>query len=167
MKKDDASQRQDRWCQERLWYLCGKAKAALPDAGQAGYTLLEILVVLTIIALIAAVVGPRVLGYLGRAKSETAKVQIKELSSALELYFLDNGSYPPQQVGLKALLTAPPDAKKWTGPYLKKPEGLVDPWGNDYQYKLPGPHGDYEVFTYGRDNAPGGEGEDKDVSSAQ
>jgi len=134
---------------------------------QAGYTLLEILVVLTIIALIAAVVGPRVLGYLGRAKSETAKVQIKEVASALELYFLDNGAYPTQQAGLKALIAAPPEAKKWTGPYLKKAEGLVDPWGHDYQYKVPGSHGDYEVFSYGRDNAPGGDGEDKDLSSSQ
>jgi len=134
---------------------------------EAGYTLLEILVVLTIIAMLAAIVGPRVLGYLGKAKSETARVQIKEISSALELYFLDNGNYPPQQVGLKALITATPEAKKWAGPYLKTPEGLTDPWGHAYLYKLPGAHGDYEVGSLGRDGAPGGEGEDKDLSSAQ
>jgi general secretion pathway protein G len=148
----------------RRWTRVGLGQSASsPRHAEQGYTLLEILVVLTIIALLAAVVGPRVLGYLGKAKSETAKVQIKEISSALELYFLDNGSYPPQQAGLKALVSAPAEAKKWAGPYLKAAEGLTDPWGQAYLYKVPGARADYDVSSLGRDNAPGGEGEDKDL----
>ncbi len=145
----------------------GLERSVRSGQAEAGYTLLEILVVLTIIGMLAAIVAPRVLGYLGKAKSDTAKVQVKEISSALELYFLDNGSYPPQQAGLKALVTATPEAKKWAGPYLKTAEGLTDPWGHPYLYKVPGAHGDYEIGTLGRDGAPGGEGEDKDLTSAQ
>jgi general secretion pathway protein G len=130
---------------------------------QAGFTLLELLVVLGILALLATFAAPQVLRYLGKARTEAAKIQLNAIASALELYALDNGRYPPQQVGLTALVQAPPGATRWNGPYLKKPEGLVDPWGRPYQYRTPGRSGPFEVFTLGRDNAPGGTGEDQDV----
>lgn len=130
---------------------------------EQGFTLLELLVVLGILALLATFAAPQVLRYLGRAKSETAKLQINAISSAVELYALDNGGYPPQQVGLQGLMRAPAQAARWSGPYLKKAEGLVDPWGRPYQYRNPGRNGTFEVFTLGRDNAPGGTGEDQDI----
>jgi general secretion pathway protein G len=130
---------------------------------EQGFTLLELLVVLGILALLATFAAPQVLRYLGRAKSETAKLQINAIASAVELYALDNGWYPPQQVGLQGLMRAPAQATRWSGPYLKKAEGLVDPWGRPYQYRNPGRNGTFEVFTLGRDNAPGGTGEDQDI----
>ena len=131
----------------------------------AGLTLIELLVVLGILALLATVAAPQVLRYLGKARSETAKVQINAISSAIELYALDNGGYPAAQTGLSALMQPPAGASRWQGPYLKKAEGLTDPWGRTYQYRAPGRSGPFEVFTLGRDNAPGGTGEDQDVSS--
>lgn len=131
----------------------------------AGFTLLELLVVLGIITLLATVAGPQVLRYLGKARSDTAKAQISALTTALELYALDNGTFPPQQAGLGALMQAPAGANRWRGPYLKKAEGLTDPWGRPYVYRFPGRAGAPEVFTLGRDNAPGGTGEDGDVTN--
>lgn len=131
----------------------------------AGFTLLELLVVLGIIALLATLAGPQVLRYLGKARTETAKAQISAISTALELYALDNGTFPPQQVGLSALMQNPPNVSSWRGPYLKRAEGLIDPWGRPYHYRFPGRKGAPEVFTLGRDNASGGGGEDQDVTS--
>jgi general secretion pathway protein G len=133
--------------------------------GQAGFTLFELLVVLGILALLATFAAPQVLRYLGKARSETSKIQINAIASAVELYALDNGGYPPQQMGLGALMQPPPGAVRWAGPYLKKAEGLVDPWGRPYQYRNPGRNGSFEIFTLGRDNAPGGSGEDQDVTN--
>ncbi len=130
-----------------------------------GFTLLELLVVLGIIALLATVAAPQVLQYLGKARTETAKAQISALSTSLELYALDNGSFPPQQVGLSALITAPAGVTTWRGPYLKRAEGLIDPWGRPYGYRFPGRRGQPDVFTLGRDNAVGGSGEDQDVAN--
>jgi general secretion pathway protein G len=132
---------------------------------QAGFTLVEMLVVLGIIALIAALVGPQLMKYLGKAKSETAAVQVGNLTSALEVYYLDNGRYPSTQQGLGALMRAPEDAKRWNGPYLRKAEGLVDPWGRPYLYLAPGGHGDFDVVSLGRDGQAGGTGDDRDVVS--
>jgi general secretion pathway protein G len=132
-------------------------------ARQAGFTLLELLVVLGILALLATFAAPQVLRYLGKARTETAKLQINAITSAVELYSLDNGGYPPQQVGLSALLRPPPGATRWNGPYLKKAEGLIDPWGRPYGYRNPGRGGAFEIFSLGRDNAPGGTGEDQDI----
>ena len=128
-----------------------------------GYTLVEVLIVLAIVALLATVATPQVLRYFGQAKTDTARIQLSALASALELYLLDNGSYPPPQVGLGALVRAPAGATRWQGPYLKKPDGLIDPWGRPYQYRVPGRNGPYEIFTLGRDNAAGGTGEDQDL----
>jgi general secretion pathway protein G len=131
----------------------------------AGFTLLELLVVLGIIALLAAVAGPQVLRYLGKARTDTARAQISAISTALELYALDMGNFPQQDVGLAALIKPPQNAGNWNGPYLKRQEGVVDPWGRHYNYKFPGRQGPPDVFTLGRDNAPGGTGEDQDISN--
>jgi len=130
-----------------------------------GFTLLELLVTLGIVVMLAAVVGPRVIGYFSQAKSQTAQIQLNNVASALELYYLDAGSYPPQDVGLSALMKAPANAETWNGPYLKKESGLNDPWGRPYRYKFPGEHGDFDLFSYGLDNAEGGSGENADVTS--
>jgi general secretion pathway protein G len=133
--------------------------------GDAGFTLLEILVVLGILALLATVAAPQVLRYLGTARTETARAQVAAISTAVELFALDNGGVPPPQIGLTALMQPPAGAPRWRGPYLKKADGLVDPWGRPYQYRAPGRNAPFEVFTLGRDNAPGGTGEDTDVSN--
>ncbi len=130
---------------------------------EAGFTLLELLVVLGIIALLATIAVPQVLQYLGRARTETAKAQVAALTTALELYALDNGTFPLEEVGLRSLIAAPPGTSTWKGPYLKRTEGLVDPWGRPYQYRRLGRSGGADVFTLGRDNAPGGSGEDQDL----
>ena len=131
----------------------------------SGFTLLELLVVLAILAIIAAFAGPQVIKYLGKAKTDAAKVQINNISSALDLYRLEVGRYPTQQEGLNALIDAPGGAEAWSGPYLKKREALNDPWGVPYHYRFPGEHGEFDVFTLGADNASGGEGEDQDIGN--
>jgi general secretion pathway protein G len=141
------------------------AAAARREFHQAGFTLLELLVVLTIVSLLAVVAGPQVVRYLGKAKSETARLQIRTVATALDLYLLDNGNYPPQRVGLSALLQAPAGATRWKGPYLKKADSLIDPWGRPLNYRIPGRHGDYDLYSLGRDNAEGGSGEDQDITN--
>ena len=128
-----------------------------------GFTLLELLVVLGILALLAAIGYPYVLRYMGTARAEVAKAQMSAIATSLELYALDNGRFPPQQAGLVALVQPPSGVKSWRGPYLKKAEGLVDPWGHPYQYRIPGRNSGFELATLGRDNAPGGDGEDQDL----
>ena len=132
---------------------------------EAGFTLVELLVVLAILAMLATFVGPQVLRYLGKARTESARIQISAIVSALELYAIDNGSYPSQEAGLAALNQAPPGATRWNGPYLKKADGILDPWGRPYGYRVVGTSGQFTVFTLGRDNAVGGVGEDQDVSN--
>lgn len=131
----------------------------------AGFTLLELLVVIAILGLLAAIVAPQVLRYLGSSKSQTAKVQIKNISSALELYRFDNGGLPPPNIGLDALVKAPGNAPTWNGPYLQQASALTDPWGAPYQYKAPGEHGEIDIFTLGSDGAAGGSGEARDVGN--
>ena len=131
---------------------------------QGGFTLMEMLVVLAILGLLASLVGPAVLNQLGGAKSKTAAIQIKDLEQALEMYKLDVGRFPTTSQGLDALVKKPAGASGWNGPYLKSsvPE---DPWGGDYQYKYPGERAEVDLFTYGADGNPGGEGEDSDVGN--
>jgi general secretion pathway protein G len=131
----------------------------------AGFTLLELLVVLAIMGLLAAIVAPQVLKYLGSSRSETAKVQIQNINAALELYHLDVGRYPTPDEGLKALVAQPQTAAGWNGPYLKKSTALDDPWGQAYLYKIPGQHGDVDIYTLGSDKAEGGSNEAKDVGN--
>ena len=131
--------------------------------GRKGFTLIELLVVMAIIALLAALVGPRLFPKLGKGKQSAAKAQIELLGQALDQFRLDVGRYPTTQEGLNAL-AANPGAEKWEGPYLKK--GLpADPWDRPYQYQSPGTHGEYDLWSFGRDGQPGGDGEDKDVTS--
>lgn len=132
---------------------------------QAGFTLVELLVVLGIIALLTAVVAPKVIRYISDARIETALVQLKNIESALELYYLDNGQYPSFDQGLQALVTAPASMPTWRGPYIKTTSGIQDPWKQTYGYRQPGEHGALDVYTLGRDNAVGGEGEDKDITN--
>lgn len=130
-----------------------------------GYTLLELLVVLAIIGLLVGFVAPKMIGYLGRAKSDAAKVQLHNVATALDLYRLDIGEYPTEGQGLRALLENPGGLSGWSGPYLQKESGLLDPWGQAFVYKRPGQHGDYDLLSYGADKQPGGDGDDADVTS--
>ncbi len=132
-----------------------------------GFTLIELLVVLAILGLMAGVVGPQVISYLGESKTKTARLQIEELGSALDLFRLDVGRYPSSDEGLPALVEAPSGAGKWHGPYLKKRRVPIDPWGNHYHYRVPGEHGAYDLFSLGADNQPGGSDEDQDINSWQ
>ena len=117
--------------------------------GEAGFTLVEMLVVITIIGLVMALVGPRVLSYLGESKVKTAKIQIESFEAALDLYYLDNGAYPSGSEGLKALVERPASAPAWNGPYLRIGTVPNDPWGHPYVYKAPGDHAPYEIDSYG------------------
>jgi len=135
------------------------------NLGEAGFTLLELLVVLAILGLLAAIVGPQVIRYLGSSKTQSAHVQAKNIVAALELYKLDAGRYPTPEEGLPALVKAPASDPAWNGPYLADAAALNDPWGKPYMVKAPGDHGEVDVFSYGSDGAPGGTGEAKDVGS--
>ena len=130
-----------------------------------GFTLLELLVVIVIIGLLAAYVGPKYFGQLGKSQVTIAKAQIEAFEKSLDTSRLDVGRYPTGEEGLSALISAPPAAAaKWNGPYLKK--GIPqDPWGHPYLYRSPGAKGEYEIVSTGRDGQPGGAGEDADVSS--
>jgi general secretion pathway protein G len=133
--------------------------------GPRGFTLIELLVVLVILGLLAGLVGPQVLRYLGSAKSDTAMLQIEELGAGLDLYHLEVGRYPSTEEGLKALVEQPAGATTWHGPYLKKQRIPVDPWGNEYHYRSPGEHGVYDLYSLGSDNLEGGESESEDIVS--
>jgi general secretion pathway protein G len=130
---------------------------------QRGFTLLELLVVMVIIGLLSAFVGPRLFAQIGKSEAKIAKAQIESLGKALDQYRLDVGHYPSTEQGLPALM-ANPGEPRWVGPYLAKaiPQ---DPWGRNYVYRSPGEHGDFDVLSYGRDGSPGGQGEDADVTS--
>jgi general secretion pathway protein G len=117
--------------------------------GEAGFTLVEMLVVIAIIGLVVGLVGPRVLNYLSESKVKTAKIQIESFSAALDLYYLDNGAYPDGNEGLTALVDRPASARAWNGPYLKTGSVPADPWGHPYVYKVPGDHSPYEIDSYG------------------
>ena len=131
----------------------------------AGFTLLELLVVIVIIGLLAAYVGPKYFSQLGKSEVTIAKAQIEAFEKSLDTYRLDVGRYPSAEEGLGALLAAPASAgAKWNGPYLKK--GVPpDPWGKPYQYRAPGTKGEYEILSLGKDGQPGGSGEDADITS--
>lgn len=132
---------------------------------ESGFTLIELLVVLVILGLLAAFAAPQVLKYLGSAKSDAAHAQIQNIASILDLYRLEVGRYPSEADGLEALIEAPGDAPRWNGPYVKKRDALIDPWGQLYGYRHPGEHGEYDLYSLGSDQAEGGEGEDQDITS--
>jgi general secretion pathway protein G len=136
-----------------------------PRGAEAGFTLIELLVVLVILGLLAAFAAPQVLNYLGRAKTDAARAQVQNIAGILDLYRLEVGSYPSQQDGLEALIEEPSDAARWNGPYVKRRDALIDPWGQLYVYRFPGDHGAYDLYSLGADRGEGGEGEDQDVTS--
>ncbi len=129
-----------------------------------GFTLLELLVVVTIIGLLAAYVGPKYFSQLGKSEQGVAKAQVEAFARALDTYRLDVGHYPTTEEGLNALLTKPANAAKWNGPYLQKAVPL-DPWGRAYVYRAPGANGDFDITSYGKDGQPGGTGDAADVSN--
>ena len=137
----------------------------LKSKAQSGFTLLELLVVLGIIAMLAGIVGPQVMKHLGESKTKAAKVQVEDFSAALDMYKLDMGKYPTSDRGLQALIEAPEGSKRWNGPYLRKAKTPADPWQNEYHYASPGTHGKFDLFTYGADDKEGGEGEDQDINN--
>ena len=131
---------------------------------ETGFTLLELLVVMVIIGLLAAYVGPRYFSQVGKSEIKATRAQIDAFDKALDTYRLDVGRYPDSEQGLDALFTRPENVPKWDGPYLKKkpPE---DPWGNKYVYKSPGEHGEYDLYSLGKDGRPGGSDENADITS--
>jgi general secretion pathway protein G len=135
------------------------------DMRQQGFTLIELLVVLVILGLLASLAGPKVMNYLGGAKSDSAKLQVEEFGASLDLFKLETGRYPSSQEGLQALVQAPSGLTGWNGPYLKKKAVPKDPWGNEYLYVSPGQHGHYDLSSLGADNREGGEGENKDLTN--
>jgi len=129
-----------------------------------GFTLLELLVVMVIIGLLAAYVGPKYFSQVGKSEVKTTRTQIVAFEKSLEQYRLDVGRYPTTEQGLAALVVKPAQVQRWDGPYLAKAVPL-DPWGHAYVYKSPGTHGDIDVMSLGRDGQPGGEGLDADIAN--
>jgi general secretion pathway protein G len=132
----------------KSWKKCCASLTARREA-EAGYTLMELLVVLAILGLLAAIATPMVLHYLDSAKVSTARTEVSNLSAGLDLYKYDVGRYPTTQEGLPALVSAPEGVDNWNGPYIKKTTKLMDPWGRPYNYRFPGSHGEFDLFSYG------------------
>jgi len=132
---------------------------------QAGFTLVEILVVITIIGLIMGLIGPRVLNYLSESKVKAARIQLQSFGSALDLFFLDAGRYPSSSEGLGALMQRTSGVGAWNGPYLKGNTLPNDPWNHPYIYRSPGQHNPYEIISYGADGQEGGSGLASDIST--
>jgi len=141
-----------------------RSKRLVPPPGAAGFTLLELLVVVAIIGLLVGFVAPRYFGQIGKSEVTAARAQIDALEKALDQYRLDTGHYPSTEQGLAALMQRPQNEPKWNGPYLRKSVPL-DPWGRPYQYRAPGEKGDFDLLSLGKDGAPGGSGEDSDLSN--
>jgi len=131
---------------------------------EKGFTLIEMLIVMVIIGLLAALVGPRMFGKVEKSKQKAAKAQIALFETALDTYRLDVGKYPTTDMELQALRVRPEDVEKWDGPYLPK-EIPLDPWGHSYEYRSPGEHGEYDILSLGADGSPGGDGVDADIGS--
>ncbi|WP_417482701.1 type II secretion system major pseudopilin GspG [Maricaulis sp.] len=135
-----------------------------PKASERGITLFELLVVLVILALLATIVAPRVIGYLGRSKTDVAQAQMSSIATSLELFYLDMGRYPEADEGLAALMEAPEDSLLWRGPYFGNSSGFNDPWGRPYIYLRAEPGDRFVLTSFGRDGEEGGEGEDGDLT---
>ena len=133
-------------------------------SNQRGFTLLELLVVMVIIGLLAGYVGPKYFSQIGKSEIKATRAQIDSLEKALDQYRLDVGHYPTTEQSLASLMTRPAGESRWQGPYLKK-EVPVDPWGNHYQYRQPGEHGELDLFSLGKDGKLGGEAESADITN--
>ncbi|MFK3795834.1 MULTISPECIES: type II secretion system major pseudopilin GspG [unclassified Pseudomonas] len=145
------------------------ASSLNPPSGHrrhAGFTLLELLVVLVVLGLLAGIVAPKYFSQLGRSQTKVARAQIEGLSKALDLYRLEIGHYPSTEQGLQALVVAPAEESHWTGPYLQKAVPQ-DPWGRSYVYRYPGENSEYDLLSMGKDGQPGGEGEDAEITNWQ
>jgi general secretion pathway protein G len=125
---------------------------------ERGFTLLELMVVLLILTLLATITAPAVMKHLARAKNQTAQIQVNSLASSIEFFHLDVRRYPTQDEGLRVLIEAPASESLWDGPYVKKADALVDPWGRPYLYRYPGSHGAFDVYSLGEDGREGGAG---------
>lgn len=130
----------------------------------AGFTLLELLVVMVILGLLVGYVAPRYFSQVGKSEVKAARAQIAGIESALDQYRLDTGNYPSTEQGLVSLFSPPANEMRWSGPYMKK-QAPPDPWGNTYVYRMPGEHSDYDLFSYGKDGLPGGSGEAADITN--
>ena len=145
--------------------LVGRRSDSSSIAGIRGMTLIEILVVLTLIGIVMGIVGGNYLGQGEKAKAKAAKIEIEQIGQTLDLFRLEVGRYPTTQEGLQALITAPSGVPNWNGPYWKKNTLPKDPWTNEYKYASPGQHGAYDLWSYGADGKEGGEGINKDITS--
>jgi general secretion pathway protein G len=145
--------------------LAGRRSGSSSIAAIRGMTLIEILVVLTLIGIVMGIVGGNYLGQGEKAKQKAAKIEIEQIGQTLDLFRLEVGRYPTTQEGLQALITAPTGVPNWNGPYWKKNTLPKDPWTNEYKYASPGQHGAYDLWSYGADGKEGGEGVNKDITS--
>jgi general secretion pathway protein G len=141
-----------------------RSRSPFPARPSRGFTLLELLVVMVIIGLLASYIGPKYFSQIGKSEVKTAKAQMDGLEKALEQYRIDVGRFPSTEQGLAALFTKPNNEAKWQGPYLKK-AAPPDPWGQAYQYKSPGEHGEFDLMSFGKDGRAGGTGEDADITN--
>ena len=132
---------------------------------ESGITLIELLVVLVIISMLAIFAAPRVLQFIGGARTDTARVQVEKLVASFDLFRLEVGRYPLQEEGIDALFERPPDVERWNGPYVRKRDMLHDPWGQLFIYRYPGEHGEFDLYSLGADETEGGEDEDQDITS--
>lgn len=142
-----------------------KNRRSQPRDAHGGFTLVELLVVLVILALIMGLVGPRVLNYLTSSREKAAALQINGFKSSLDLFFLDAGRYPSSSEGLEALVRKPAAVERWNGPYIQQAAIPADPWGNPYIYAAPGQTAPFKITSNGADGRPGGTGSDADISS--
>ena len=140
------------------------SRARVGRNARSGVSLLEVMIALAIIALIAGLAAPRLLGAFDRAKSQAASVQMANIKGALQLFYLDVGRFPSESEGLRALLVAPAGAEDWRGPYLDDERGLLDPWQRPFVYHFPGTEKAFDLMSYGRDGRAGGTNEDSDIS---
>lgn len=154
----------DRADTHRIVRIESRRATEVCTARHRGFTLLELLVVMVIIGLLAAYVGPKYFSQIGKSEIKITKAQIDALEQALDAYRLDVGRYPSTEQGLAALEAKPSNEAKWQGPYLKKAVPL-DPWGKPYQYRAPGEKGEFDLYSFGKDGQAGGEGENADITN--
>ncbi len=147
-----------------LLALFSRRFVSISAAKQRGFTLLELLVVMVIIGLLAGYVGPKYFSQIGKSEIKATRAQIDSLEKALDQYRLDVGRYPTTEQSLASLMVRPAGESRWQGPYLKK-DVPVDPWGNPYQYRQPGEHGELDLFSFGKDGKLGGEAESADITN--